>query len=151
MVPGNHDRFSNTWLGHVIEQRFKNHPNVKVDNGQNPRKYYSWGKTLIASTHGSEENLNLIGNLIATEARKQWAETEFCEVLVGHLHTRKDILHLTDEKHGIILRYMPSLSGSDSWHRLKGYVNNCRGGMGLVYSDKWGFRSMHFSSLDKFL
>lgn len=151
MVPGNHDRYSNGWLGHVMVERFNNHPNVTVDNGNNPRKYFKWGNTLIMSTHGDQENLNNLGNLIATEARREWGTTKYCEVLLGHLHTRKDILHLTDEKNGIMLRYLPSLSGTDTWHKLKGYVNNGRGGMGLIYSDTYGFESQYFSNLDKFL
>lgn len=154
MVPGNHDRLSNEWLGHVIKGRFHNHSNVTVDgyNGTyEPRKYYVFGETMFAITHGNEENLNTIGNLIATEMRSKWGQTSKCEVLLGHLHTLKDKIYLTDERNGIILRYMPSISGTDTWHKLKGFVDNGRGGLGLVYSKKYGWKDTYFSPLAQFV
>lgn len=151
MVPGNHDRYSNSWLGHVVEQRFYDHPNVTVDNSNNFRKYYQWGNLLLLSTHGNEEGLNTIGNVISTEARKFWGNTEYCEVLTGHIHTRKDTFIMTTEVNGIMVRSFPSLSGPDTWHNLKAFTKNGQGGMGLVYSNKWGVEDVYFSALERFL
>lgn len=148
-VPGNHDRFSNAWLGQVVEHTFENHPNVTVDNTNSPRKYYKWQNVLLMSTHGSEEKLHNLVPLISSEARQLWGTTKYCEVLTGHLHTQRQLIQMLDEDHGIVIRYMPSLSGADNWHILKGYLGNNRGGLSMLYDGESGWLASHFADLDQ--
>lgn len=135
IVPGNHDKFSNAWLGALVEAVFEDHPNVTVDNGRNPRKYFQWGNMLLMSTHGRDERLNNIAHVISVEARELWGNTKRCEVLVGDIHTRRETIVMVDEVNGVLIRYLPSLSGTDTWHLMKTFVGNVRGGMGFLYSE----------------
>ncbi|MBK8609093.1 MAG: hypothetical protein IPL84_03900 [Chitinophagaceae bacterium] len=55
IVPGNHDEQKTFYLGDALECRFYNDANVNVDNTPTMRKYFKYGKTLIAYTHGKDE------------------------------------------------------------------------------------------------
>lgn len=133
-VPGNHDRDDTYWLGKIVEAYYHDHPNVSINNGPSPRKYYRWGNSLFMYTHGNEEKLSDLPAIMGAEAPPEmWAKSRYREVFCGHLHRRSNYyLPLTEEK-GVVIRWFPSLSKPDEWHRMKGYIGANRGGSGLIY------------------
>lgn len=133
-VPGNHDSFSNYWLGKVVESYYKSDLNISVLNGQSPRKYYRYGKNLFGLTHGNEEKSMDLAGLMAVEAPLDWAASENRIWLTGHLHQQARMYNMLNERFGVIKRIFPSLVASDDWHILKGYIGNARAGELLVYS-----------------
>ena len=66
---------------------------------------------------------------------------KYIECLTGHLHTEGVV-----EKNGIKLRTAPSLSGTDSWHAKKGYVENIRTSQGILYNKESGIEAIYYSN-----
>ncbi len=48
-----------------------------------------------------------------------------------------------DERFGTIIRILPSLSGTDSWHHEKGYVGNTRAAQAYAWGRDTGYKG-HF-------
>ena len=133
LVPGNHDAFSVYWLGKVIESYYRNDASVTVLNGQSPRKYYRYGKTLFGMTHGNEEKKFDLASLMAVESPLDWAASENRIWLTGHLHQQNRMYNMLSEQFGVIQRIFSSLVAPDDWHVLKGYIGNAQTAELLVY------------------
>ena len=122
IVQGNHDWERSFYVGDVLSCWYHNNKNVSVNNQPTPRKHYKFGNCLISYTHGNNEKVADLPLLVASEVPKLWAETQFREIHIGHLHHKKEIKFMsTNENKGMVVRYMRSLSGTDAWHNLKGY------------------------------
>lgn len=122
MVPGNHDTERLFYLGEVLDGWFSKTPDVQVNNSPTMRKYYRFGNNLLGFTHGKEEKHSNLPLIMATEAGKDWAETKFREVHIGHWHHRKELyFNASEEFNGIRVRIIPSLCPADDWHTLKGF------------------------------
>lgn len=142
MVPGNHDFERNFYLGDSLEGWFYNNQNVTVDNSANPRKYYKYGKVLIGYTHGNEEKITDLPLIMAHEKPTDWALSTYREFHLGHLHHKKEIkFKSTEEYQGVVIRYMPSLSATDSWHHKKGYIGSKRSAEALIWDGEKGLKN----------
>ena len=121
VVPGNHDYERSFYLGDSLEGWFHNDQNVNIDNSPNPRKYFIYGKNLIGFTHGNNEKISDLPMIMAQENPTEWAMSYYREFHLGHLHHKKEgKFNATNELQGVMVRYMSSLSGTDSWHHKKG-------------------------------
>ena len=139
VIPGNHDFESAFYLGEVLYARFFNNPNVNVDNGPSLRKYYPYGKCLIGFTHGRDEKLTELPLMMATEEPRLFANAKYREWHYGDKHHKKEYVSLSvDEKQGVTLRMIRSLSTTDEWHYQKGYVSNLRAGEAFLWSKEEG-------------
>ncbi len=116
IVPGNHDYERCFYLGSVIQAYFTNNKSVTVDNKADSRKYYVYGNTLIGFTHGDKEKHSDLPLIMATERPVDFSKCPNREWHIGHLHK-----HMVDEYRGIPVKVLPSLSGSDEWHKIMGY------------------------------
>lgn len=134
-VPGNHDQSCSLYMAEVLDCYYHNDPNVTVDARAILRKYYKWGKNLIGFTHGDKEKINDLSVIMATEAKKEWAETSYRFWHLGHIHTKR--LYL-DEKCGVLMKSFPSLSGTDAWHHSKGYTGNIKGTTSCILDKEKG-------------
>lgn len=124
---GNHDETKIYYLNDSLYSWYHNDENVNVDNGPSPRKYYHYGVNLIGLTHGNNEKLSSLPLIMASEVGTLWSITTNREFHIGHLHTtRATSYQPVAEYSGVIVRHMSSLSGTDSWHFQKGFVNNRR-------------------------
>lgn len=137
-VQGNHDRYSSYWLGMFLSGWFRNHAEVNVDTDRSPRKYYTYGKTLIGLEHGDNTKAQDLVALMATEAPRQWAETEYRIWMRGHLHGKDGMYHPITEKFGMTIMTIPALCPMDDWHLLRGYVGNHRAAEGMLFHRKFG-------------
>ncbi len=142
IVQGNHDYERSFYLGEYISAWFKKSAQVRVHNGPTLRKYIMYGKNLIGFTHGNEEKLGNLPLLMATEAKAEWASTEFREIHLGHLHTEQ-----LKEIQGVKVRHLPSLCGTDAWHSKKGYVGNLRSAQAFLYSEDRGLEAMYYYTI----
>lgn len=147
VIPGNHDFERSFYLGEFLDAWFRNDAQVNVDNGANPRKYYRWGKVLLGFTHGRNEKENSLAMLMAKdkESKKHWSDTDFHEWHLGHFHrkiTKKftllDKTNFVNEEDGVIIRYLSSLTGTEEWHFLKGFVGQVKAGEAFIWNDKMG-------------
>ena len=93
-----------------------------IDNAPKLRKYYQFGKNSFQFTHGNEEKHEALGLIFATEQPRLWADTKYRFAQLGHFHKNKKINYLSvDEHQGFQVQVLPSLSGTDFWHKSKGY------------------------------
>jgi len=129
VVQGNHDWQSSVHLGEVISAYFHNNPSVTVHNdAATPRKYISFGNTLLGYTHGDKEKPQDLPLIMATEVPALFAETKFREWHIGHLHK-----HSIQSYRGIKVEVLPSLVGTDEWHKQMGY-DSLKEGIVKVYN-----------------
>jgi len=133
MIEGNHDRYSNKWLGKFLEGYYRNTDDVVVDNSNNSRKYTRFGKVALMFTHGSDLAPAKRPMIFNIEASEMFGQCKFRYVNSGHLHGRKDTAIMLSEEHGVIDRILPGLTGTDQWHLLKGYIENNQTGVATVY------------------
>ena len=122
IIPGNHDTSTCFMIGEILDAFFHHNDRVNIDNAPKLRKYYKYGKTGIQLTHGNEEKHESLGLIFATEQPKLWYDTKFRFCQLGHFHKNKKLWHTdVDEFQGFKIQIMPSLSGTDFWHKSKGY------------------------------
>lgn len=138
MVSGNHDRFSNYFLGKFVEGWYRECEDVDVDNLRDYRKYYRYGSTAFMFTHGNEENKNMIPAIFATEGVDVFVGAKHREVHMGHYHQRKDYFQTVTEEFGIYVRVLPSLSSSSDWESMKGFILHNRVGIAHIYDKDKG-------------
>jgi len=142
MVAGNHDRYSNYFLGKVMEGWFNDCDYVSVDNSHAYRKYYRYGNTGFMLTHGDQENKNMLPAIFAKEGEQQlsgvFSKTKYQEVHMGHYHQRRDSFQAVTEEFGIYVRVLPSLAASSDWESMKAFVLHNRCGIAHVYDKEKG-------------
>lgn len=139
LIPGNHDIYSNYFLGHVVEAYFRNNPNVTVVKDHSPRKYIQYGVTGIMFQHGDVGKLKSYSSVFASERPFIWGNVKFREAHIGHLHKQGEVLVPLSEEYGFLVRYMPSLSVTDNWHYNNMYVGNRQLASVLLYDKITGF------------
>jgi hypothetical protein len=152
VIPGNHDETRSFFVGHSLASWYKNDKCVNIDNSAPTRKYYRYGKNLLGLTHGNEEKEDRLPQLMAHEAKKDWAETEFHEWHLGHLHKKhanKYKVPIYDEDLGVVIRRLSSIAGTDKWHFTKSYVGTQRAAEAFLWNIDGGLYA-HFNINVKF-
>lgn len=141
VVPGNHDRERNYYLGEYLSAWFRNNGMVNVENSPNFRKYYEYGENIILFTHGNNEKQSDLPMLMATEC-KNFSLKKFKTAHLGHFHQFQ-----VKESFGVSVKILPSLCPADAWHDMKGFVGNKRSAMGFLYSKTNGEVANYFYNL----
>lgn len=113
---GNHDGHSSYALALMISCYFHNEPRVHVDLSPAVMWYHRFGKVLLASTHGDTIKGKDMIAIMASDVPKDWGETIYRHVLVGHVHHEDKT-----EYRGGIVEYFPTLAARDAWHAGQGY------------------------------
>lgn len=146
-VPGNHDRLSSWHMAEMLKAWFRNAKDVVVDSAPTTRKYRQYGVNLLGFSHGDEENPSDLSKLMPIEAKDLWGKTQHHEWHLGHFHKKKKVEFMFEDTQtgGTIVRWLPSLSGTDSWHYRKGYVHGRRSAEAYLWSDIRGYTG-HFSA-----
>jgi hypothetical protein len=131
--PSNHDYTHGFFLADVIQTHFKNCENITFDCSIAHRKYYSYGKNLIGTTHGDGAKQQDLGSLMSIEAKDLWAFAEHRYYYTHHVHhkTAKDYINVTVES-------LRSPSGSDSWHDRNGYKGAPKAIEGYIHHSDYG-------------
>ncbi len=145
-VPGNHDKLTSMFLCKCLDAYYNQSKAVTVDASPKSRKYCRYGVSLIGFTHGDEEPARDLPVIMAAEEKEAWAQTSHREWHTGHVHKKKQTNYLAaDTWGGVVVRVLPSLSGTDAWHFQKGYVKNVRSAEAYLWSKTDGYAG-HFSS-----
>lgn len=139
-ISGNHDSTISLFLGKYVSAWFRNHPNVTVDDSPRNRKYYGYGKTLLAFDHGDKTKLVDLPLTIMRENQSTISQYLYTECLTGHLHSEA-----SKDTKGIIVRTAPALCPPDAWHAEKGFVGNMRRSQGLLYQRDNGLQAIFYS------
>ena len=138
-VPGNHDPETSYFLVDALKEHYSNIDNVTVDISPKVRKYYQWGNCMIGMTHGNEEPHRDLPTIMAAEEPEIWSQTKFREWHVGHFHKKKQTNYIAgDTFGGVVVRVLPSICGTDSWHYKKGYIHPFRTGEAIIWDKNEG-------------
>jgi hypothetical protein len=143
LVPGNHDTLSVFTLGDSLECTFDKYPDVDVDNGPSLHKTFEWGDVFLLLTHGHEGKQADYGVWMASKYPKEFGRTKYREIHVGHKHKTS-----LDEKFGIRVRTLSSLTEPDAWHAENNFTGNLRTAEALVFNKKQGLIAQFYFNAD---
>ena len=134
LVAGNHDRTKAYYLAHALEAFFQNDKNVSFQRHESPLKYTMIGNTFVGYHHGDCK----IDDLPLIFATSPQSSAAFGGALYREVRTGDKHYYLTKEIKGVRIQQLPSLAGTDRWHRDSLFVNNIRAGLILIYSPTEG-------------
>ena len=147
VVPGNHDNHTSEMLGVLLKTVYKDSKRTNVHRSHWPRQYFRYGNTCIGIAHGDNISpAKLRGSLhqfILVEAKEFGVDINQCTefvVFTGHVH-HDSFVDLGGVKHFII----PSLSGTDEWHRASGYVGAKKESSLYIIDKKSGRKAIYYS------
>ncbi len=132
-VRGNHDYMSTSFLVNWLQAMYKDAEDVDVSECHKDRHYEKVGNTLLGLTHGDSTKDKDLGSLMALEAKQHWSDTKYRLWLTGHWHSQ-----IVSESYGVLVEHLPSLAGTDAWHKAHGYVGNRKGLMAHVIDHQDG-------------
>lgn len=129
VVPGNHDREKSFMAGDLLAARFHDCKGVSVTNNLDLFfSYYRYGVNLLGFAHGdkitSDKKRAQLAATMATDRPRDWAETKTREWHLGHFHSEREdkwIFRTAESVRDVVVRVLPSISSTDSWHRSENY------------------------------
>ena len=131
--PSNHDYTNGFFLADVIKSWFRKTKNVTFDTAITHRKYYSYGKNLIGTTHGDGARVANLPLLMAVEAKEDWAKCRHRYISTHHVHHKN-----AKDYTGVTVESLRSPSSADSWHHRNGYQHNPKAIEGFVHHPEHG-------------
>ena len=143
IVSGNHDEERSFYLGEVLSGLYSNSDRVSIDNSPKVRKYRSYGVNLIGMTHGYEETLKELVNMMPYEVPELWSKSLYREWHTGDKHHKDDFVQKTREEgaNGVVIRILRSLSTTDMWHYNKGYIGSLRAAEAFLWDKDKGLKA----------
>ena len=150
IMRGNHDEQRCVFLGRLLKEAYRFNDNVFVDDGPQTLKSYRWGDVMLATCHGKMESLQKVIAECALRFPKDFAETKWREIHVGHGHRMKSAgLSINGaEEQSIRWRMLPSLSGVDSYHS-RNLFHNQRSAECYLWDKKELYQGHHSYNLKR--
>ena len=137
-IASNHSRQVDFYALNYLYAWFRTYDNVTINVNCTPRYYYRYGVNLIGFAHSYYEKKQNLPHLMSIECAKDWSETTYREYHLAHYHSEK-----VEEKGGVIFRWLPSVTGTDSWHNDCGYVGSVKRSYSFVYDKNVGLISIN--------
>lgn len=137
-VEGNHDRLGVYHLGKFISAWFRNDPDVTVSSQRGPRRYFSYGQTLIGMEHGDRVKAKQLAGLMADEAKEMWSQTTYRIFLRGHFHVENEVYQATSKEGGVSVITIPAFCPPNEWEKLMGYIGTQRAADVRLYHKEHG-------------
>jgi hypothetical protein len=135
VIPGNHDRESMMHIGDALEIYFEKNEDVTVDNSMSMMKSYHYGKCLVINDHGDGAKINDLPGIVSQRYRDVWSEVKYVEVHRGHYHTNKAYkMQAVEELNGLTIRNLSSMTATDEWHDMKGFVGNVKKASAFIWN-----------------
>ena len=134
LVQGNHDRTKSFYLAHALDIFFTNENSVSFTREHSVVKGTMVGETFIGYHHGNCK-IDELPLLFATHPTysQMFGRAKYREVHTGDKHH-----YMAKEIKGVRIQQMPSLSGTDRWHKDNNFVHSVRAALALVYDVKLG-------------
>lgn len=155
-VVGNHDAEKSFCLGEVLAGRFHKCRDIKVLNDPDTYAYYSYGRTLIGFTHGdtvgSPAKRALLPNTMLTDRPRDCGKAYWREWHLGHFHSENEDVwkyRSVESIRDCVVRILPSLSGTDSWHRRNNYKSVLAAECHLYHKDHGRYAYLCHQPKDK--
>lgn len=113
---GNHDELISAMVALALSLAYEDEPRVEIDVSPELYHWFRFGAVLIGTHHGDRAKpMDLLG-VMAVDRADDWSETKHRRFYCGHVHHQ-----IVKEVPGMIVEYLPTLAGSDAWHRGMGY------------------------------
>jgi hypothetical protein len=133
--PSNHDYASGYMLAQALKSWFRNSNDVTFDASIKHRKYFSYGKNLICTSHGDGAKSSDMPLIMANEQPELWAVCPYRYVYLHHIHHKVQTKFMTGKDyHGVTIEYVRSPSTADSWHDRNGYMGVPKAVEGFIHS-----------------
>lgn len=130
--PSNHDYTHGFFLADSIKSWYKDCENMTFDVSIAHRKYYTYGTSLIGTTHGDGAKWQDLGKLAAVES-PDWSNTKHRYVYTHHVHHK-----IVKDDIGVTIESLRSPSGTDGWHHRNGYQHAPKAVEGFIHSKEHG-------------
>lgn len=116
---GNHSRTNDIWMAELLRVAYGHTERVNVLNNDSVFIPYRMGNTLVMTHHSDKCKPKRLADVMITDFRKDYGETEYHYVDIGHVH------------HGMVMKEYPSifiesfnhLAALDNWAHDSGYRN----------------------------
>jgi len=115
---GNHDPAGSVWLRVMFSQLYSDNPRVYVEKSPNPYVAWRHGNTLIGFHHGHLAKPTSLPLIFAAKYSKEWGETEYRYVHIGHRHHVHEIEHP-----GVKVVQHPTLASPDAYAARGGWLS----------------------------
>lgn len=132
-IASNHSRQVDYYALCTLYAWFRNYENVEIDTDPSPRYYERYGCNLIGFAHSYYEKKQNLPHLMQIEKPKDWGETTYREYHLAHYHSEK-----VEEKGGIVFRWLPSITGTDTWSNDCGYIGAVKRSYSFIYDKEKG-------------
>lgn len=129
---GNHDPMSALWLSECLAIAYENEPRVQVDLDPSLFWFATFGRVLIAATHGHTCKPSDFAAKMAAAVGEAWGASDFRFGWQGHIHHETKI-----ERGGAIVETLQTLSAKDAWHSGRPYDAG-RSTIGVLYHRELG-------------
>jgi len=147
VIPGNHDYHAGIWLQTLLRTIYEGQSNVTILDQYSSRKVMVWGENMLCWAHGDGVRGNKWAPVIAAEFAKEWGNTTFRHLKLGHIHHAKTVAPVVvDEQAGLLVEHLEALCPSDAWHSHSGFVGTQRGASAFEYDKKYGLYTRHYHS-----
>lgn len=142
-IASNHSRQVDYYAICTLNAWFRNYKNVEVDITPHTRHYERYGVNLIGFAHSYYEKKQNLPYLMSVERKEDWGQTSYREYHLAHYHSER-----VEEKGGIIFRWLPSVTGLDSWTNDSGYVGAVKRSYSFIYDRDRGLVQMNSTVVD---
>ncbi len=114
---GNHSRVNDTWMPEVLDAAYGHTGRVHVLPNDSVFIPYRMGNTLVMVHHSDKCPPARLVGVMTTDFRKDFGETEFHYIDVGHVHH-----HFVSKEHpGVVIESWNHQAASDKWAHDAGY------------------------------
>lgn len=144
LCQGNHDTMSSFYLYMALSAFFANDEIVEFCDNYREYQCYKFGDNAIFFGHG-DTNLKRLVQSIPAEFYREWGETKFHELHLGHLHSQMAV----DEQNGLIMRRISSPTEIDSWHYSERFVGAVPNHQVFVWHKNQGLKRIEYISFEK--
>lgn len=131
-VPSNHDLHTMFGIMQTINAWYRNDEDINIDCSPLPRKYYKFGKTLLALSHDMKIKDAL--QIVSSEGKDNWTDSKHIICLLAHLHQA-----MVYEKQGYLeICRLPTISGWSRWSNNQGYIQSEKKNQSFIINGELG-------------
>jgi hypothetical protein len=142
-IASNHSRQTDYYAICYLFAWFRNYENVEIDITPHTRHYERYGVNLIGFAHSYYEKKQNLPYLMSVEKPNDWSKSTYREFHLAHYHSEK-----VEEKAGIIFRWLPSVTGYDTWTTDSGYIGAIKRSYSFIYDKNKGLIQMNSVIVD---
>lgn len=143
LCQGNHDVMSSFYLYMALSAYYRLDAIVKFEENYREYQCYRFGDNAIFFGHG-DCNIKRLVQSIPAEFYKEWGETRFHELHLGHLHSQVAV----DEGNGMIMRRISSPTAPDAWHYSERFIGAIPNHQIFLWHKTQGLKLIQYITFD---